>query len=146
MLHNIIFRDNIFYLTRSIENAHNGLRLDLDTDIFTGKIVNDVVFFDFGIQKIFEQIFPQSTLPDYIEVLQCLYFCDIKYIDLLTYILNSEFCISKSIIQYRAKFEDIRKEHYEILEQLRIKIDEIDVSADSYNIVSKNELSELLNF
>lgn len=146
MLHNIIFRDNIFHLTRSIDNVHNGLRLDLDAGIFTGKIMNDAVFFDFGIQKIFERIFPQSSLPEYIEIMQCLYFCTMKYIDLLTFLLNSESVISKNIKQYRTKFEEIRLSHQKILEQLRIKINETDAGEDSYNIVSQNELSELLNF
>ena len=75
MLYNIAFQDNIYVLLRQIDILCDGLKLDIDERLFSAKVLNDLIFFDRAITRLFEQIYPQQALQNFIEVLQGLHFC-----------------------------------------------------------------------
>ena len=70
MLYNIAFQDNIYVLLRQIDILCDGLKLDIDERLFSAKVLNDLIFFDRAITRLFEQIYPQQALQNFIEVLQ----------------------------------------------------------------------------
>ncbi|MCL6336673.1 hypothetical protein EXT65_23160, partial [Pectobacterium carotovorum subsp. carotovorum] len=67
MLHKIVFQDNLFQITRMLDVIKDGLNLDLSESIFADKMMRDILFFDAALQNLFNQIEPQSHLPDYID-------------------------------------------------------------------------------
>ncbi|AGT44463.1 hypothetical protein [Treponema pedis] len=146
MLHKIIFQDNLFQITRMLDTVRDGMRLDLAQDIFSKKFIHDILFFDSALQKLFNQIEPQSHLPDYMDSMHCLYFCMAKYINLLQVILTekkaAEFLNGCDI----ENLENIWKTHKDLIDKINIDVDDTEVHSESYNMVSQNELSELFNF
>ena len=123
----------------------DGLNLDLSEIIFADKMVRDILFFDAALQKLFSQIEPQSHLSDYIDTMNCLYFCIKKYMNILNLILTEKLCPESVFSTEKARLEGIYKKHQDFLGKINIDISDTNFENETYNIVSQNELSELLN-
>lgn len=145
MLHKIVFQDNLFQITRMLDVIKDGLNLDLSESIFADKMMRDILFFDAALQKLFNQIEPQSHLPDYIDTMNCLYFCIKKYMSVLKLILTEKLGSESIFNTEKIRIEGIYKKHQDFLGKINIDISDTNIENETYNIVSQNELSELLN-
>lgn len=146
MLQKIIFQDNLYYITRSLDIIQSGLHLDLSDEIFTEKIIADILFFDSALQKLFNRIEPQPHLPDYADIMHCLYFCTAKYISLLQFLCDKKSETESVFKDQFERFEGIEKKHQSLIDKIKLNITDKEIQNDSYAIVSQMELSELLNF
>jgi len=142
VLYNIVFQDNIYILLRQIDTINNGLRLELDARLFEEKMFLDLAFFDKAIKQLFSEISKQTSLPNFIDVLQCLHFCISKYVELLTCISSRSFASKWK--DSHLEVQNIKKEHQHLLETIEAHIRENDMQASEQEMVSKNELAELL--
>ena len=69
----INYEDNIFYLTTQIRNLKNGIKLDINPDFFKDKFVEDILFIDSGLRKIYQSLTRNVYLihrNDYLRSLQ----------------------------------------------------------------------------
>lgn len=145
MLHTIAFQDNLFQVSRYLDVIQGGLKLELSESIFAKKIFNDIVFFDSVIQRLFNQIIAQPGLPNRLDLMHCLYLSVTKYINIIGAIVNLP--PDKNVTNFDVSvFNNICKKHQEMQMQIAENIQIQDFSNDSLDIVSQNELSELLNF
>lgn len=146
MLKNIVFQDNLYQLCRSIDVVYEGLLLDLCSDYFFDKTVDDMLFFDASIQKIYRQIQDNNQVSDYVSILHSLYSCQERFIRLLDTILTGKTSMSEHFSGFLSKLQTIRNMQSLIRTEISGSIQKMDSSLDSRDIVSTNELSELLNF
>lgn len=146
MLHNIVFQDNIYQLARSIDTLYEGFMLELSEDIFLDKALDDILFFDSAIQKIVYLMRENSRLADYIDILHSLHSCEERFIRLLDSLLQGNSTMKEGLTQFMAKIQGIRNAHSALRNELSQGIHKGDSSSDARDIVSRNELSELLNF
>jgi len=143
MLYNIAFQDNIYLLLRQIDTLYDGLKLDIDERLFSAKISGDLVFFDKVIDRLFEQIYPQVALQNFIEVLQCLHLCISRYIELINIITSNQ---SRCKISIGIKeITNTVARHKEMLKKIEEIIEESDPTELESEVVSQNELACLLN-
>ena len=143
MLYNIVFQDNIYLLLRQIDTLYDGLKLDIDERLFSAKISGDLVFFDKVIDRLFEQIYPQVALQNFIEVLQCLHLCISRYIELINIITSNQ---SRCKISIGIKeITNTVARHKEMLKKIEEIIEESDPTELENELVSQNELACLLN-
>jgi hypothetical protein len=145
MLQNIVFQDNLYHLSRSIDAAYEGLLLELAPEFFLDKTIDDILFFDVTIQKIYRQIQTAPHLSGYVEILHALHSCQDRYIRLLDFILQGKASMREGFTQLLPKLQGIRNAHAGVKSELAVAIQKSDKSNDSRDIVSRNELSELLN-
>lgn len=143
MLYNIAFQDNIYVLLRQIDILCDGLKLDIDERLFSAKVLNDLIFFDRAITRLFEQIYPQQALQNFIEVLQGLHFCISRYLDLIN-MLTSEHVHCKISIEER-EISNTCEKHKEMLKKIEEIIEHNDPSELENDLVSQDELACLLN-
>ena len=146
MLQKIVFQDNIYHLARSIDVVYEGLMLDLSPDFFLDKTVDDLLFFDATIQKLYRQIQTNQQMSGYSAILQNLYSCHTRYLDLLDFILQGKSALQTNFVTLLPKLQGIRNAHIAFGNEMATNIQKSDNNADSRDIVSSNELSELLNF
>lgn len=146
MLKNIVFQDNLYQLCRSIDVVYEGLLLDLCPDYFFDKTVDDMLFFDASIQKMYRQIQDNSQVSEYVTILHSLFSCQERFLRLLDTILKGESSMSEHFTGFLAKLQNIRNMQGIIRTEIQSSIQKISKSPDSRDIVSSNELSELLNF
>lgn len=146
MLQNIVFQDNLYHLSRSIDTAYEGLLLELAPEFFLDKTIDDILFFDVAIQKLYRQIQSAPHLSGYVEILHALYSCQERYIKLLDSLLQGKASMKDKFTQLLPKLQGIRNAHSGVRGELSNAIQKSDKTNDSRDIVSRNELSELLNF
>ncbi|HHU36833.1 MAG TPA: hypothetical protein GXZ47_06350 [Treponema sp.] len=146
MLKNIVFQDNLFQLCRSIDVVYEGLLLDLCSDYFFDKTVDDMLFFDASIQKMYRQIQDNNQVSDYVSILHSLYACQERFIRLLDSILKGKTSMSEHFTGFLSKLQTIRNIQSSLRSEISSLIHKSDKTMDNRDIVSSNELSELLNF
>lgn len=143
MLNNIVFKDNIFLLSRILSLLLESLKLDFAEELFVKKIESDILFSNEAINRIYEKLTPQEHLHDYLDSMKCLYSCSLKFLQVLDDVTTSDkslFCNSLETIN------DIKKQNEEIRASICKKINNTSVDAEAVNIVSDLEMTKLLNF
>jgi hypothetical protein len=146
MMQKIMFQDNIYQLTRSIELTHEGLLLDLSDDFFFDKTVDDVLFYDASIRKLTAIVESNGHIAGYDDILHCLYSCQNRFARLVDFILSGKTAMTQQFVTLFPKLREIKARQSEIQDSLARDIGKIDKSSAASDIVSSNELSELLNF
>src|SRR5690554_699426 len=106
MLKNIVFQDNLYQLCRSIDVVYEGLLLDLCPDYFFDKTVDDMLFFDASIQKMYRQIQDNSQVSEYVTILHSLFSCQERFLRLLDTILKGESSMSEHFTGFLAKLQN----------------------------------------
>jgi len=146
MLQKIVFQDNIYQLSRSIDTVYEGLMLDLSGEYFFDKTVDDLLFFDVSIQKLYRQIQTNPQLSGYLQILQALNSCQNRYIKLVDSVLQGISSMKEEFVPLMPKLAAISELHVKLHREITAAIQKNDKNDDSRDIVSQNELSELLNF
>jgi hypothetical protein len=146
MLQKIVFQDNIYQLSRSIDTVYEGLMLDLSGEYFFDKTIDDLLFFDVSIQKIYRQIQANEQVSLYISILQALNSCQNRYIRLVDSVIQGKTAMKDEFAPLVTKLTGIATLHGKLRSEMIMKIQKNDKNDDSRDIVSQNELSELLNF
>ncbi|ULQ60079.1 hypothetical protein K7I13_01755 [Brucepastera parasyntrophica] len=146
MLQNIVFQDNLYQLSQSLDTLSEGLMLELQKEYFFDKIVDDILFFDNIIQKMYKQIQMNPNLGEYTRLLRNLYSCQERYIKIIDSILQGQTAMKESFIPLMPKLQTIRNLQRSIREQILKEMQKGAKNTDARDIVSSNELNELLNF
>ena len=146
MLQKIVFQDNIYQLSRSIDIVYEGLMLDLSDDYFFDKTVDDLLFFDAAIHKFLKQLESTTQISGYVNILHSIYSCQHRYILLIDIILSGKAAMQNRFPSIISKLQGIRTIHSVLQTELVRTVQKCDKSNDTRDIVSSNELSELLNF
>ncbi len=138
----INYEDNIFYLTTQIRNLKNGIKLDIDPDFFKDKFVEDILFIDSGLRKIFQSLTRNAYLihrNDYLRSLQRAKKSFVAFIEEIESD-TSPFCAKLSPFrkQLSASKEIQQKEIKEIHLQLTSSNDTT-VDSNGENVVSQEE-------
>lgn len=143
MLHNIVFTDNIFIVSRMLSLLAESLQLDFAEELFSKKIESDIVFSAECIKRIYQKLSSQEHLHDYLDSMKCLYSCSNKLLEILRSVSRSDkniFLKSPEMLMH------LKKQHEEIQAEISKKIQRTNVDAEIINIVSEAEMAELLNF
>lgn len=146
MLHNIVFQDNIYQLARTIDLLKEGLMLDISEDYFFDKTVDDLLFIDATLQKIMEQLEANPKITGYVQIVHSLHSCQERYIQLLDFILKNKCAMQENFTPLLAKLQSIRNTQSNQAQETKNSIQKSDKNRDSRDMVSQNELSQLLNF
>lgn len=143
MLHNIVFTDNIFILSRMLSSILQSLELDFSEELFTKKLESDIIFCSEVTRCIFEKLSTQEQLHDYLDSIKCLYSCSTKLLQILTDVTTSD---KNLFLKSPETITRLQKQHTEIKANIAKKIHNTNVDSEVVNIVSEAEMTELLNF
>jgi hypothetical protein len=146
MMQKIMFQDNLYQLSRSIDTVYEGMLLDLSPDFFFDKTVDDILFFDASIRKLASYFAENTQISGYIKLLHALHACQSRYLQLIDTILSEKSTMQENFVPLASKLREIRTTHVGIQTDIVRAIGKIDKNNDSRDIVSGDELSELLNF
>ena len=144
MLKNTAFHDNLYQLAKIITITIEGLSLELSENMFLDKMISDISFISDTLQTLFTEVQNLSYLPEYLSIMQSLYSCETDYLLLLKVFASK--AIEKQI-DLPISGSDLSvyyKMHSDTKDRIEKRIQESDKNLDSYQIVSQNELSQLL--
>lgn len=144
MLKNTAFHDNLYQLAKIITITAEGLSLELSENMFLDKMISDISFISDTLQTLFTEVQNLSHLPEYLSIMQSLYSCETDYLLLLkafaSKTIEKQITLPASSIDLSAYY----KLHTDTKDRIEKRIQESDKNLDTYQIVSQNELSQLL--
>lgn len=145
MSQKIHYQDNIFFITILLKTLKDGLSLDIDSDFFLDKVLEDLDFIDSAIYRLTKELLSNERLIDRAEYLRETFGAEKQYSQLLSLLVNGEIAFSKEMSAFSNRLSDLQDKHralqQEIMETLHSGIlDE----RDDVDVVSQDELSELL--
>lgn len=146
MLQKIVFQDNIYQLARSIDTVQEGLILDLSDDYFFDKTVDDLLFFDATIQRIVRQLQANSRLPDYPALLAAIHSCQNAFLRTIASVLEGKSAMTERFVPLFDKLKEMSRTHTALRADVARALQHSDRTEDARDVVSGNELSELLHF
>ena len=144
MLKNTAFHDNLYQLAKIISITTEGLSLELSENMFIDKIVADISFISDALQTLFTEVQNLSHLPEYLPIMQSLYSCETDYLLLLKTFASKTIEKQIALPISGTDLSAYYKLHNDTKERIEIRIQESDKNLDAYQIVSQNELTQLL--
>ena len=144
MLKNTAFHDNLYQLAKIISITTEGLALELSEHMFLGKTLADISFISDTLQSLFDEVQKLSHLPEYLPIMQSLYSCETDYLLLLKAFAAKTIEKQISLPVSGADLSTYYKLHSDTKERIEKRIQESDKNSDVYQIVSQNELCQLL--
>jgi len=144
MLKNTAFHDNLYQLAKIISITTEGLALELSEDMFFEKMIADMSFISSTLQSLFTEVQNLSHLPEYLPIMQSLYSCETDYLLLLKTFAAKTIEKRMNLSLSTSDISAYYKLHSDTKERIEKRIQESDKNLDVYQIVSQNELSQLL--
>lgn len=145
MAKKIHFQDDLYQIARTIDLLYEGLRLDLDNEFFSEYYLNQILFLDNVITEIFNFLDENKQLIERKIQVRNLYSVEKKFIVFLEGI-NPETGIIGSIPQENNKIKQIADAHKAKISRLEETVVSPQDETDSQDLVSHEEMEELLNF
>ncbi|MDR1747815.1 MAG: hypothetical protein LBR47_02015 [Spirochaetaceae bacterium] len=147
MAKKINFKDNLFHLARSLDRFSDGLTLDLEGDFFLDKFVDDILFFNSVISRIYAILEKNSNMSEYREQMRNLYTVQKKYITILNRIISGQICFADQFARFGPKFSEILRANEVMQNQIYASLDTAAKTPQEANdVVSRDEMSALLQF
>lgn len=144
MLKNTAFHDNLYQLAKIVSITTEGLSLELSETMFLDKTVADISFISDALESLFTEIQNLSHLPEYLPIMQSLYSCETDYLLLLKAFAAKTIGKQVSVSVSGSDLGAYYKLHTDTKDRIEKRIQESDKNLDVYQIVSQNELSQLL--
>jgi uncharacterized protein TP_0064 len=144
MLKNTAFHDNLYQIAKIISITTEGLSLELSDNMFLNKTVADISFISDTLQSLFVEVQNLSHLPEYLPIMQSLYSCETDYLLLLKAFAAKTIKKQIALPVAGSDLNTYYKLHNDTKDRIETRIKESDKNLDAYQIVSQNELSQLL--
>ncbi|MDC7221881.1 MAG: hypothetical protein PQJ59_18265 [Spirochaetales bacterium] len=144
MTENVNYEDNLFYLSRTIDLLDNGVKLNLDRDLFYKKTMELLVFTDETLQSIFADLTENSYLINRNLYLHSLMKKKKKFINTLYRYLKKEKSEWPLDDKDRARLQRALEVHQADIGDIRGTLSLSDDREEDREIISRNEMNFLM--
>ena len=97
MAENISFEDSLFYLNEVIKTLNDGIKLEIDAEMFLDKIVDDILFVESSLTILLSNLKEHGHLINRADLLKKLMGTKVKYAELLNMLANGEVSIALNL-------------------------------------------------
>jgi len=139
----ISYGDNLFFVGELVRVLKDGLQLDLDTAIFSEKIVEQILFVDHTLTKLYTALKGNPLLVDRPEHLKSLMRTAKLMADLLDGLLHGRYGLSEELRPLFPKLADMRDEKRRAVQEIQTILAQSD-SSESGDMISPAEYEFLL--
>jgi hypothetical protein len=146
MTRRVNYEDNIFYLTLVFKGIAASLKLNIDTDLYRDRIIDDIRFLDKTASSIYQSLKANHLMIDRFAHLKGLQKLNSKFIALLQDILEERLPLASALESDFDLLERIRSNREAESAALKEMISKLGGSADDQEqIVSEQEFKFLLS-
>jgi hypothetical protein len=145
MAEKIHYDDNIFFMTALIRTLDDAVKLSVDADYFADKVLEDTLFIDSSIQKLYSSLKNNLHLIRRNSYLHSIMKLKKAYGRLLENLLSTTGNLAVSIESMRPKIRRIAASHLNDVKEIRESLEKNqDVKPDS-DTISYDELNFLMS-
>ena len=145
MAEKLYYDDNIFYLNEIVSNLDDAVRLDIDSDLFLDKVVDDIMFVESTLGRLYVSLKENDLLIRRVEHLRRIIRSKQLFAELLGNITNGDSSLGKNLYPFFPKFNELISEQHEHVDEIR-RLLTTSTTADVQNedMVSQEEFRILL--
>lgn len=145
MAEKIHYDDNIFFIRSLVRTLHDAIRLNVDSEYFADKILEDILFINASIQKVYSSLKNNSLL-----IRRNVYYHSIMklkeaYVQFLNELNSAGGVLSNSFVHMHSKFEMIIESNLKDLKEIKSFISGADVEKVEDDTISQSELHYLMS-
>lgn len=133
------YDDNLFFLHSLIKALRGGFQLELDSDYFRDKLVEDLFFVDRILQQIYEALRVNSYLINRREHLRELMRVKRSFADLLAGLLDEALPWAENLTAFRDKLQGARTQHVRDIADIQGIMEGTSPVEDPQDVVSQDE-------
>jgi hypothetical protein len=138
------YGDNLFFLQDMVRVLKNGLTLDIDSAYFLDKVVEDLLFIDTALSKIFAKLKENTHLIERNEYLRSLMLAKSSFSDLLEDLAESKIGRDFNLELFLEKFRKIITQHRQDINEIQDLLSTEEDSIHTGEVVSGEEIAFLL--
>ncbi len=143
MSRRIHYYDNLFFLTEMIRVLKRTLSRNIDADYFKEKIIEDILFIDSSLERIYISLRENSYLINRIRYLQEIMKVKKQFIGFTSKIINKEIKFAEHIENIFKKLEISKKEHKKDVKEIEATLNANNKNPDAKEIISSEEFKFL---
>ena len=145
MAEKIYYDDNIFYLNEILKTLDDGLHLDIDADLFLDKIVEDILFVDSALSRLYRDLAENELLIKRANHLKRLIRGKTLLADLLDSILQESVAVGAKLHPFFPKFRTLCQEQRDDIIEIRERLtSSVSTKSAPTDVVSQQEYHYLL--
>ncbi|UCF97212.1 MAG: hypothetical protein JSV89_18875 [Spirochaetaceae bacterium] len=146
MTRRVNYEDNIFYLSLVFKGIAAGLKLNIDTDLYRDRIIEDIRFLDKTCSSIYQSLRANHLMIDRLTHLKGLMKLNSIFIELLEDVLEERYPLASALEQDFDLLQRIQSTREVELAGLKEMIAKLgDEGVDQEQIVSEQEFKFLLS-
>ena len=146
MTRRVNYEDNIFYLTLVFKAVAAGLKLNIDTELYRDRILEDIRFLDKTSSNIYQSLKADHLMIDRLTHLKGMLALNTKLVSLLEEILEERLPLASALEQDFDILQRIQSNRESELAGLKDMTSRLaDSSGDQDQIVSEQEFQFLLS-
>lgn len=144
MAKNIYYNDNLYFISEMITNIHNGIKLDIDSDLFLDKLLDTLFFIDETLKKIYASLVDNERLLKRRQYLKTLLRTENYFTVFLGEVINKQEGISREIQPFTGRIREVHFEHKTMSDNLHNLLRQIIPSdSEGSDMVSEEEFNLL---
>lgn len=141
----IHYQDNLYYLHALMKTLESGMKLHIDGEYFTEKIVEDLLFIDTSLLRVFTALKDNPVLVRRIAYLRALRRTVNASVTLLHKIGTSALPFAAALSAYRTKLSRTERKQQQIRDEIDAILDDSPAHNQHEELVSEQEFSGLLS-
>ncbi|MBT3271529.1 MAG: hypothetical protein HN368_00120 [Spirochaetales bacterium] len=145
MAEKLYYDDNIFYLNEIITTIDDAVQLDIDSDLFSDKMVDDILFVESTLARLYGSLSENELLIRRTEHLRRILRSKQKFTELLEGIVQQRVTIASELVPFFPKFRELVYEQQRHIEEIRSMLNTTAASVDrNEDMVSPEEYRILM--
>lgn len=141
----IHYQDNLYYLHSLIKTLESGMKLDIDGEYFTEKIVEDLLFIDASLMQVFSSLKDNAVLVGRLGYLRALRRTVNAFIALLESIAAKALPFASSLTVYQEKIASTARGQQRARAEIDAILDNPAEQNQHEELVSEQEFNGLLS-
>ncbi len=137
------YEDNFFFFSTLIRDLAIGIKLDIDADMFRDKIIEDILFIDNGLMRMYTDLHDNKRLIRRMNYLRALLRTEHIFTDFLDTALDTSIPFSEYLEPYKSKLAVAKREHANISREIIQSLQSTE-PGDDEDQVSQEEIEHLL--
>lgn len=140
----IHYDDDLFFVHSMVRLLAEGVQLDIDSELFHDKIVEDIYFVDHTLQHLYRSLRDNEYLINRVGYVRTLRRTVVAFHDFLNGLLQRTNAFARSMEPYSEKLSATREDHERIRVEIDALLDRLEPDEESSDIVSSEEFGFLL--
>lgn len=138
------YEDNLFFLHSILRTVESGLRLDVDTEFFRDKIIEDVFFIDATLMRMFSSLKENTYLINRSSYLRSLRRTVVAFSDFLEQFSRGDLGFAETVSAYSDRLTTAHHAHYAVRKEIDTILDRDEIDDETSSVVSSQEYGFLL--